>query len=83
MDELEIGLTAIAAPFNNAHGDVVCSMSLDGPTFRLPAERVSEVTPIPAWKLLRRAVASPRLGVVLTRVRGKNIKKKKKKIFFK
>jgi DNA-binding IclR family transcriptional regulator len=45
VDELEIGLTAIAAPVRNAHGDVVCSMSLSGPTFRLPTARVTEVTP--------------------------------------
>ena len=46
VDELEVGLTAIAAPVRNAHGDVVCSMSLSGPTFRLPPERVGEVTPL-------------------------------------
>ncbi len=46
VDELEVGLTAIAAPVRNAHGDVICSMSLSGPTFRLPAERVTEVAPL-------------------------------------
>jgi len=46
VDELEIGLTAIAAPVRNAHGDVICSMSLSGPTFRLPPERVAEVVPL-------------------------------------
>jgi DNA-binding IclR family transcriptional regulator len=46
VDELEVGLTAIAAPVRNAHGDVVCSMSLSGPTFRLPPERVTEVVPL-------------------------------------
>ena len=45
VDELEVGLTAIAAPVRNAHGDVVCSMSISGPTFRLPAERVEDVVP--------------------------------------
>ncbi len=45
VDELEVGLTAIAAPVRNAHGDVVCSMSISGPTFRLPAERVDDVVP--------------------------------------
>ena len=25
VDELEVGLTAIAAPVRNAHGDVICS----------------------------------------------------------
>ena len=47
VDELEVGLTAIAAPVRNAHGDVVCSMSISGPTFRLPAERVDDV--VPSW----------------------------------
>ena len=45
VDELEVGLTAIAAPVRNAHGDVVCSMSISGPTFRLSAERVEDVVP--------------------------------------
>lgn len=43
VDELELGLTATAAPIRNAHGDVVASMSVSGPTFRLPPERVSTV----------------------------------------
>ena len=46
VDELEIGLTAIAAPVHNAHGDVVCSMSVSGPTFRLHPDRVDEVVPL-------------------------------------
>lgn len=43
IDELEIGLTAVAAPIRNAHGDVVASMSVSGPSFRLPRGRVEEV----------------------------------------
>ena len=43
VDELEVGLTAAAAPIRNAHGDVVASMSVSGPTFRLTEERVPEV----------------------------------------
>ena len=46
VDELEVGLTAIAAPVRNAHDDVICSMSISGPTFRLTAERVNEVLPL-------------------------------------
>ncbi|MCW2794537.1 IclR family transcriptional regulator [Nocardioides sp.] len=42
VDELEVGLTAAAAPIRNAHGDVVASMSVSGPTFRLTPERVEE-----------------------------------------
>ncbi len=43
VDELEVGLTAVAAPIRNAHGDVVASMSVSGPSFRLPEDRVAEV----------------------------------------
>ena len=43
VDELEIGLTAVAAPIRNAHGDVVASMSVSGPSFRLPEDRLAEV----------------------------------------
>jgi DNA-binding IclR family transcriptional regulator len=46
VDELEIGLTAIAAPVHNAHGDVVCSISVSGPSFRLNRERVDDVVPL-------------------------------------
>jgi DNA-binding IclR family transcriptional regulator len=45
IDELEVGLTAVAAPIRNAHGDIVASLSLSGPTFRLDKERVAEVLP--------------------------------------
>ncbi|SEC37460.1 DNA-binding transcriptional regulator, IclR family [Nocardioides exalbidus] len=43
IDELEVGLTAVAAPIRNAHGDVVASISVSGPSFRLTQERVPEV----------------------------------------
>ena len=43
VDELEVGLTAVAAPIRNAHGDVVASMSVSGPTFRLSADRIDDV----------------------------------------
>jgi DNA-binding IclR family transcriptional regulator len=46
VDELEEGLTAVAAPVRNAHGDVIASMSVSGPTFRLPQTRVAEVLPL-------------------------------------
>jgi DNA-binding IclR family transcriptional regulator len=59
VDELEEGLTAVAAPIRNAHGDVVASMSVSGPTFRLPEKRVEDVV-----RLLVEAAAevSHRLG---------------------
>ncbi|MGA8209646.1 MAG: IclR family transcriptional regulator [Nocardioidaceae bacterium] len=43
VDELEVGLTAIAAPVRNAHGDVIASLSVSGPTFRLGEARVEEL----------------------------------------
>lgn len=42
-DELEVGLTAVAAPLVGASGNVVASLSVSGPTFRLPPVRVGEV----------------------------------------
>jgi DNA-binding IclR family transcriptional regulator len=43
VDELEVGLTAAAAPIRNNHGDVIASMSVSGPTFRLGEDRISQV----------------------------------------
>ncbi len=45
VDELERGLTAIAAPVRDAHGDVIASVSVSGPTFRLDRARVEHVLP--------------------------------------
>jgi DNA-binding IclR family transcriptional regulator len=45
-DELEVGLTAAAAPIRNAHGDIVASMSISGPSFRLTDERLEETVPM-------------------------------------
>ncbi len=59
VDELEVGLTAVAAPVRNAHGDVVASMSVSGPTFRLGADRLDEVT---ALVVAASAEVSHRLG---------------------
>jgi DNA-binding IclR family transcriptional regulator len=42
-DELELGLTALAAPVRSAHGDVVASVSVSGPSYRLPEPRVAEL----------------------------------------
>jgi DNA-binding IclR family transcriptional regulator len=41
VDELERGLTAVAAPLHNVHGDVVASISVSGPTFRFDDERLA------------------------------------------
>src|SRR3712207_6519900 len=45
-DELELGLSAIAAPVHSAHGDVVASVSISGPTFRLDDERLEKLAPV-------------------------------------
>ncbi len=59
IDELEVGLTAAAAPIRNAHGDVVASMSVSGPTFRLSEDRIADVVD----KLVEAALeVSHRLG---------------------
>lgn len=34
-DELEVGLTAVAAPVRGASGEVIASLSVSGPTFRI------------------------------------------------
>ncbi len=45
IDELEVGLTAVAAPIRNAHGDVIASLSVSGPTFRLGTDKLGAVIP--------------------------------------
>jgi len=59
VDELEAGLTAIAAPVRNEEGRVVASISASGPSFRIPADRIGQVA-----ESVRRAAAevSRRLG---------------------
>jgi DNA-binding IclR family transcriptional regulator len=46
VDELEDGLTAAAAPIRSAHGDIIASMSISGPTFRLTRARLDETVPM-------------------------------------
>jgi DNA-binding IclR family transcriptional regulator len=59
VNELEDGLTAIAAPVRDAEGNVVASVSASGPSFRIPADRIPAVA-----GSVRRAAAeiSRRLG---------------------
>ncbi|QIG46205.1 IclR family transcriptional regulator [Nocardioides anomalus] len=45
VDELEVGLTAAAAPIRSAHGDVIASISVSGPTYRLDDAKVERVVP--------------------------------------
>src|SRR6266852_4733023 len=59
VEELEAGLTAIAAPVRNAEGKVIASISASGPSFRIPADRIPALA-----AAVRRAAAevSRRLG---------------------
>jgi DNA-binding IclR family transcriptional regulator len=42
-EELEEGLVAVAAPIRDMAGDVVASVSVSGPVYRFPKERVPEL----------------------------------------
>ncbi len=43
QEELEIGLSAVAAPIWNHEGQVIAIISISGPAFRLPYERLVEL----------------------------------------
>lgn len=45
-DELDIGLTAVAAAVRNVHGEISASLSVSGPTYRMDAERLEEIRPL-------------------------------------
>jgi len=53
IDELEVGLSALAAPVLGPDGVAVAALSISGPTSRLTAERIEELAP-----LLRREAAT-------------------------
>lgn len=44
LEELELGLNAVAAPIRDRHGDVVAAVSVSGPSYRLGRDRLVEVT---------------------------------------
>lgn len=59
IDELESGLTAMAAPVFGSSGAAIAALSVSGPTLRLSAKRVEELRPI----VIKQARAlSERLG---------------------
>jgi DNA-binding IclR family transcriptional regulator len=59
VDELEVGLAALAAPVRGARGDVIAALSISGPTVRMTPARIEELQPI----LTREAeLLSHRLG---------------------
>jgi IclR family transcriptional regulator, acetate operon repressor len=45
VDELELGLAAIAAPVRGASGEVVAALSITGPTVRMTPARIKELWP--------------------------------------
>ncbi len=59
VEELEEGLTAVAAPVRDAEGRVIASISASGPSFRIPTDRIPALA-----GSVRRAAAevSRRLG---------------------
>jgi IclR family transcriptional regulator, acetate operon repressor len=46
IDELELGLSAVAAPVQDASGRTVAALSVSGPTLRLTPKRIAELRPI-------------------------------------
>ncbi len=59
VDELELGLAAIAAPVRGERGDVVAALSISGPTLRMTPERIRQLKDV----LIDEALAlSTRLG---------------------
>jgi DNA-binding IclR family transcriptional regulator len=46
MEELEVGLHAIAAPVRDRDGEVIASVSASGPAYRLTEERLHELAPV-------------------------------------
>ncbi|MCX5329119.1 MULTISPECIES: IclR family transcriptional regulator [unclassified Streptomyces] len=46
LEELEIGLHAMAAPVRNRDGEVIAALSASGPAYRFTEERLHEVSPV-------------------------------------
>ena len=46
IDELELGLAAVAVPVWGAGGDVIAALSVSGPTLRMTPERIRELRPV-------------------------------------
>ena len=46
IDELELGLSAMAAPVRGARGEVIAALSISGPTLRMTPARIEELNPI-------------------------------------
>jgi len=46
IDELETGLSAMAAPVWGARGEVIAALSISGPTLRMTPSRIEELRPV-------------------------------------
>lgn len=46
VDELDVGLTAVAAPVRNAHGEICASLSVSGPSHRFGEARIEQLAPL-------------------------------------
>ncbi|WP_217237587.1 IclR family transcriptional regulator [Streptomyces sp. AC555_RSS877] len=46
LEELEIGLQALAAPIRSRDGDVIAALSASGPAYRFTEERIREIAPV-------------------------------------
>jgi len=46
LEELEIGLHAMAAPIRSRDGEVIAALSASGPAYRFTEERIHELAPV-------------------------------------
>ncbi|MBG0850850.1 IclR family transcriptional regulator [Streptomyces spinoverrucosus] len=46
LEELEVGLHAVAAPIRSRDGEVIAALSASGPTYRFTEERMHELAPV-------------------------------------
>jgi DNA-binding IclR family transcriptional regulator len=46
IDELEVGLTALAAPVIGPTGDAIAALSISGPSARLTSDRIAQLAPL-------------------------------------
>jgi DNA-binding IclR family transcriptional regulator len=46
LEELEVGLHAMAAPVRDRHGEVIAALSASGPAYRFTEERLHELAPV-------------------------------------
>ena len=64
IDELEIGLAAVAAPVRGPGGEVIAALSISGPTIRMTPERIAAMKPvlIEEARALSRRLGNPEQG---------------------